>query len=180
MAQRKQSRWPWSRSDIHLAPKHWPIFYKILVSILLVVVFALVVTTYINARTIESELQTTIGESLKTQAQSEISHLADILSEQLTILQNIALINEIQTFVGTTNAQYAGDQTFIESQLLLYDDLWENAGNDSDLVQDIINPRRNLSTAQLINYKQTFPSHYKLLFTDQYNEHLATTTRPTD
>ncbi len=180
MEQHKRSRWPWSTRDIHIAPKHWPIFYKILVSILLVVVLALVVTTFVNARTIEPQLQTTIGDSLETQAHSEISHLADILAEQLTILQNIALINEIQTFVGTKNAQYAGDLAFIERQLLSYDELWQNAADNSDLVENIINPQRNLSTAQLINYKQTFPNHYKLLFTDRYGGLLAATERPAD
>jgi GAF domain-containing protein/HAMP domain-containing protein len=180
MEQRKRLRRPRLGINIYLAPKHWPIFYKILVSILLVVVLALAATTIVNALTIQDQLQHTIGASLRTQAQSDISRLANILAEQLTILQNIALINEIQTFAATKNAQYAGDLAFIERQLLSYDELWDSAGDESELVQDIIDPQRNLSTAQLINYKETFPNHYKLLFTDRYGAVLAATERPDD
>jgi GAF domain-containing protein/HAMP domain-containing protein len=144
---------------------------------LLVVVSALVVTTYVNANTTRSHLQTTIGEEFATLARSQVSHLADILAEQLTILQNIALIDEIKRGAATTNARYSGDQDKIETQLTGLDKQWRASEDDSSWVQSFTDPSLNRLAGQLLNYKQTFPNHYRLLLTDRYGGLIATTER---
>lgn len=179
MEQEKQSRLARSRDRFLVAPKHWPIFYKILVSILVMVVPALVVSTYINARTIRTELEETIGEQFKARADTQIGRLADILSEQLTILQNIALIDDVKRGAATANARYTTDDAAsIESQLLTMDGQWAISGDEHPEVMRIIDPQINRRTVQLLDYKQTFPDHLRLLVTDRYGDLVAATDRP--
>ncbi len=179
MEREKRSRLSRLRDSFLMSPKHWPIFYKVLFGILIVVVPALVVSTYINASTMRTELQETIGEQFKARADTQVSSLADILSEQLTILQNIALIDDVKRGAATANARYTTDDIdSIESQLLIMDGQWGISGNEHPEVQRVINPQFNRRTFQLLNYKQTFPDHIRLLFTDRYGDLVAATDRP--
>ena len=135
MEGRERTRW--------LAPADWPIFVKILVSVVGVVALALGATTYSNVHTLESDLRERIGLELETLAVAQVSHLADILSENLTILRSIALTDQVKVGAEIANTDYSGGQDAIEAKLLAVDEQWRAASDDSQLVQSIVNPQLN-------------------------------------
>ncbi len=133
MEQRKRTR--------RLRPGDMPIFYKILLGVVGMVMLALGVTTYVNARALQADLREKIGLEFAAVASAHMDHLADILSEQLTILQSITLINAVKTGVAAANLRYEGDGAAIETALLATDRDTERA---EALINEMIGETRNL------------------------------------
>lgn len=163
-----------------LKPNDWPLFTKIALGTVAVVALALIVTTHVNVRALQIELREKIGQEFKTQAIANASYLSDTLSEQFIILRSIALTDRIREDAATANARYSGDQESIEAQLLVIDEQWRAASDDSQLVQSIVNPQINQLAAQLFNYTKTFPGHGEILLTDRYGGLLASTNHTSD
>jgi GAF domain-containing protein/HAMP domain-containing protein len=145
-----------------------------------VVALALGVTILVNARTLQTDLREEIGAEFESLARAQMSHLADILSEQLTILRSITLIDQVKEDVATASTRYSGDQAAIEAQLLAIDEQWLAAADDSQLVQSIVDPQSNLLTFQILDFMEAFPDHVELFLTDRYGGLLAATGRTSD
>ncbi len=163
-----------------LRPADWPMMVKGLVGVITVIGLALGITTYVNARTFQTELREKIGAEFETLASAQMNHLADILSEQLTILQSIALSDAVKQEAEAANERYNGDAAAIEAQLLAVDEQWQAASDDSQLVQSIVNPQSNEIAFQLLDYAESFPDHVEILLTDRYGGLLAATGRTSD
>jgi GAF domain-containing protein/HAMP domain-containing protein len=172
MEGRKRTRW--------LVPANWPIFVKMLVSVVGVVALALGATTYSNVRTLEDDLRGLIGLEFETLAVAQMSHLVDILSENLTILRNIALTDQVKVGAVIANTNYGDEQVAIEAQLLAVDEQWRVASNDDQLVQSIVNPQLNRLALQLLGYKEAYPDHVEIFLTDRYGGLMASTGRTSD
>jgi len=170
MERRKRTRW--------LVPTDWPLFYKMVFGVVVVVVLALVVTTYVNARTIEPRLREKIGGEFVAMANAQVSHLADILSEKVSILRNVALAEGVRIGAVVANTRYSGDETAIEAELLDLDKQWQSAADDSSLVRSIVDPKFNYLTAQLLDYQQSFQGNARTFLTDRYGGLVAATSRP--
>ena len=158
-------------------PNDWPLFAKIALGTVAVVVLSLIVTTYINVSTLRAELRERIGTELGTQAHANISHLADTLSEQLSILRSIVLTDLVRDQTKAANIRFGDDEALIKSQLLTMDAQWQAADDDSQLVQSIVSPEINPLAAQLLEYTKAFPYHAEILLTDRHGGLLAATQR---
>jgi nitrate/nitrite-specific signal transduction histidine kinase len=171
-------------SQLPQRPRHTlrdlPIFYKLLFSIVAVVLLALGVTTYVNVTMLERQLSVEIGHNFGNLATTQMNHIADILSEQIAVLQGIAVNDYVRIGAVTANARYRGDPETIEAQLLALDQEWLTADDESQLVQYILNPELNRLTFQLENYAQAFPNHAEIFITDRYGGLLASTNRTSD
>ncbi len=163
-----------------LRPADWPIFYKILLGVVAVVMLALGVTTYVYARILQADLREEIGLEFETLASAQMNHLADIFSEQLTLLQSIALIDLVKVRAALRDARYHGDQAAIEARLLDLDQQWRAAADDDILVQAIVNPQLNSLASQLLDHQETFPDHVEIFLTDRYGGLVAATGRTSD
>jgi len=163
-----------------LKPNDWPLFTKIALGTVVVVALSLSVTTYINVRTLQTELREKIGTELETQARANIRHLADTLSEQLAILRGIALTDLVRDGAAAANVHFGDDEAFIKSRLLAIDAQWRAADDDSQLVQSIVNPEINPLAAQLLEYTKAFPNHVEIFLTDRHGGLLAATNRTSD
>jgi GAF domain-containing protein/HAMP domain-containing protein len=172
--QRTQPRGRWFR------PGDWPIWVKTLVSVVAVVTLALSITGLINARTLQTRLRERIGAEFETLADSEASGIGEILSKQIIILQGIALNDLVKADAETSSMSYQGDLPAIEAELLVIDDQWRAAADDSALVQSIVDPASNRLTAQLLDFAMAFPDHVELFLTDRYGGLLASTGRTSD
>jgi len=170
MKRRKRTRW--------LVPTDWPLLYKMVFGVVVVVVLALVVTTYVNARTIEPRLREKIGEEFVVMANAQMSHLADILSEKVSVLRNVALVEGIRIGAVVANTRYSGDEMAIEAELLDLEKQWRSAADDSSLVRSIIDPTFNYLTAQLLDYQKGFQGNAQTFLTDRYGGLVAATSRP--
>jgi GAF domain-containing protein/HAMP domain-containing protein len=157
-----------------------PIFYKLLLSIVAVVLLALGVTTYINVTTLERQLSVEIGDNFGNLATAQMNYIADILSEQIAILRSIAANDYVRIGALTANARYSGDSEVIESQLLALNQQWLTADVEGQLVRSILDPDLNRLTFQLENYAEAFPDHAEIFITDRYGGVLAATNRTSD
>ena len=175
MEERKRARW--------LVPADWPIFHKILAGVVAVVALALGVTGYVNVRTLQSDLRERIGLEFEALAVAQTGRLVDILSENVTVLENITLIDSVRAHAATANERYAGygdNRAAIETDLLAVDEQWRAASEDSQLVQSIISPQFNSTASQLLSFQGASPDHVEIFLTDRYGGLLASTGRTSD
>jgi GAF domain-containing protein/HAMP domain-containing protein len=156
---------------------NWPIFNKLLLAIVSIVVLALGVTTLINAIANQSRLREQVGHDFVTLSNSQLNHIADLLAGQIDIIQNLTTNDLVQRETASANDRYTGDQTAIMSELIEQNLAWMIAEDNSDLVQSIINPNRNNLTSLLLEYQAGYPDHVGIYITDRYGGLVAGTVR---
>jgi GAF domain-containing protein/HAMP domain-containing protein len=153
---------------------------KVLLSLATIITIAFLSITYVNARSYQSALSDRIVIEFETLARSQASTLADILSEHLTLLRGLALVDSVRAGSEDSNAQFSADPMESESQLLAIDQQWQGATDNSMLVQSIISPRTNQLADQLVSYKTAFPEHIEFLLTNRYGGLIAASDRTSD
>jgi GAF domain-containing protein/HAMP domain-containing protein len=163
-----------------LRPGDWPVLLKIFVSLGIILTAAFMVLTYINSRSLESGLRERIGAEFESLAKSQIDHLADILSEQMTMLRSITLIDNVRDDVARATAQYSGNAAEIADYLAARDRLWQGATNRGSLILSVVDPDQNDLAAQLLDFTATFPDHIEIFVTDRYGGLVAATRRPSE
>jgi GAF domain-containing protein/HAMP domain-containing protein len=176
-------RQPFERPDTQIKsrwylPTDWPLSVKFLVGLVLVVSLASGITNYANSRTLQTQLQAEIGAEFATLANAEMNHIADILAEQLSILNSISHINQVRIGATTANTLYSDDEETVAAEMAELEANWLLSIDSSEVVQQITNPTYNLLTSQLTEYVETFPNHIQLIMTDQYGGVIAATVRP--
>ncbi len=159
---------------------NWPIFYKIMFTIMIIVVLALMLTTIVHVSVLRARMRDQIGARFATLADVRMEYVVDALSEKLALLRSIALESVIVDVLETTNAQYGGDVAAAEKSLLDIDRQWIIASDGSALVQSVVDPARNTLTARLFVHADTFPANSEVLITDRYGGLVAATRRTSD
>ncbi len=166
--------------------RNWPISLKLLFGIGVIVLLAILVPTYINVTTLQNQLRAEVGADFEALARAQMSHIVDILSEQLTLVRSIAVNDYIRVGVVTGNARYSGEASEIEAHLLALDQQWQAVSrspvesSQNQLLQAILDPELNPLTFQLIRYAGAFPDNLEIFITDRYGGLLAATQRTSD
>ncbi len=165
-------RW-WRLSD-------WPILWRIMAGMITLLVLALSISAWVNVVTIGSSIRQKTGDQFQVLARSQLVQVADFLSENLSILQSISLLNDVQKQALVSNGRYQGTSVEIEARLLALDVQWQQASGQDPLVQRIINAQLNPLSAQLMRYIQTYPGYVEIFFTDRHGALLAATSYTSD
>lgn len=163
-----------------LRPTDWSVLVQVSLGMAVVVILASSVITYANMRILRAEMRKQIGVEFATMANNQMAHLVDILSEQITVLRGLTLVDHVKVGTATANANYSGDPAIIQAQLLAIDEQWQAATDDDPLIQAVTDPESNQLTVQLLNYRAAFPDHVEILLTDRYGGLVAATGRPVD
>lgn len=174
------SQKPQQRNQSWLRLRDWPIFVKSLLGTVGIVVIALVTTTLVNAIGMRTGLRAATGDEFRTSAASETRYIAQVLSEQLSVLRGIALTEKFIVNAATQSAKRGDDPVAIQAELEALDADWVEAIDESPLIQNVVNPRVNPITAQLIEYQEVFPEHVEMFLTDVYGGVIAATGRTSD
>ena len=161
-------------------PRNWPMSVKVLISLASIITIAFLSITYVNARSYQAALSDRIVVEFETLARSQANHLTDILSEHLTMLRGLAMVDSVLVNAEDSNARYSDDPSERDSHLLAMDEQWQAAADNSMLVQSIISPRTNQLAAQLVSYRVTFPEHIEFFLTDRYGGLVAASDRTSD
>jgi GAF domain-containing protein/HAMP domain-containing protein len=169
-----------SEGQSWLRPYNWSLFAKSLLGSVGVVVLALVVTTFVNVENLRIELRQATGEEFQANAASETNYIAQVLSEQLSVLRGIALTEKVIVGAATQSVKRGDDPAAIEAQLEALDEEWAAAIDENPLIQNVVNPRVNPLTAQLVEYQRIFPEHEEIFLTDVYGGVIAATGRTAD
>jgi len=155
----------------------WPIFYKIMVTIIIIVALTLGMATFAHAGILRARVREEVGAKVIALADGRMGYIADALVEQLSLLQTMALDSTLIAAVQTANADYSGSAAEIEAALFEINRQWLASVDGSALVQASINPSLNPAAAQLLAYAETFPAHGEIFITDRYGGLIAATGR---
>ena len=155
----------------------WPVLYKTLVSIVIIVTLTLGIATLIHARVLRARVREEVGAKVMALADGRMGYIADALVEQLALLRTMALDSTLIAAVQAANADYSGSAAEIEAALFEINRQWLIATDGSALVQASLNPSLNPATAQLLAYAASFPAHGEIFITDRYGGQVAATGR---
>jgi len=158
----------------------WPVFYKTLVTIIIIVALTLGIATLIHANILRARVREEVGAKVVALADGRAGYIADALVEKLTLLRTMALDASLILETQLVNGDYSGSATEIESLLLETDSQWLAASDDSELIQARINPGLNRATARLLAYSRTSPAYGEIFITDRYGGLVAATGRTSD
>ncbi len=155
----------------------WPVFYKTLVTIIVIVALTLGIATFIHAGVLRARVREEVGAKMVALADGRMGFIADALVEQLVLLRTMALDSTLIAAVQAANADYSGSAAEIEDALFEINRQWLAAAESSALVQANINPALNPAVTQLLAYAETFPAHGEIFITDRYGGLVAATER---
>ena len=144
-----------------------------LVALGVLAVYSFISTTNILQQGLEREL---------TQHVSGVSNrIGDLLAEQVTAVNALALNEVLQQTVEEINQTYTGSASEIQATLAARDVQWraaDAADNNSDpLVRAYLSNRAALD---LKEFQKTFPNHVEVFITDVYGGQAGTTNRTSD
>ncbi len=161
--------------------RNWSVLTKLLVGVVIAVLLPMAVLTYMNAQSLRKSLRNEIGTEFENMAVGQISHLADVLSEQLTLLYGIAAAENIRATVTAADHSYDGvDPLELKKRMAKMDRRWEEATVNSDLVRSITDPSLNASAKQLSALKAMFPDHVEIFVTDRLGALTGASGKTTD
>ncbi|MBN2393767.1 MAG: GAF domain-containing protein [Anaerolineae bacterium] len=158
----------------------WPVLYKTMVTIIIIVALVLGIATFVHASVLRTSVREQVGAKFAALADGRMGVIADALAEQLALLRGMAVDSTLIDAVQTANANYTGSAEAIQVALLEIDHQWLNAADDSTLIQASLNPSLNPVAAQLLAYVKTFPVHGEIFITDRYGGLVAATGRLSD
>lgn len=158
----------------------WPVFYKTLVTIIIIVTLTLGIATLVHAGILRARVREEVGAKVVALADGRMGYIADALVEQLALLRTMALDSSLVLETQLANGEYSGSAAEIESVLLEIDRQWLIATDESKLIQARINPGLNRATAGLLAYARTSPAHGEIFITDRYGGLVAATRRTSD
>jgi len=148
----------------------------------LIIVFVLVAVMAVSAVAIGLN---TIGRTeLTQQVGLNVSELADRLAENIST--NLASEVHLLQVAGTQFEEAASEasdsytsrnEAEIREGIVSRDTAWRNAGDDSPLIQDIIDNDR---AVELRKFRELSPQHVELFITDKFGANLAATNRTSD
>ncbi|MEJ5309534.1 MAG: GAF domain-containing protein [Anaerolineae bacterium] len=158
----------------------WPVFYKTLVMITVIVALILGIATFIHTGVLRARVREEIGAKVEALADGRMGYIADALVEKLVLLRTMSLDSSLVLETQLANEEYSGSAAEIESALLEIDRQWLISTDESELIQARINPELNRAAARLTAYARTSPAHGELFITDRYGGLVAATRRTTD
>jgi len=152
-----------------------PIRVKLILTFIMVSVFAVSLVIATAYFTIRTNLESVVGDSLKADVEFRSQSLGNELSKQLDLMEGFALGETLENGVSAANANYIGDRTAIEAQLQQQDLAWKTAAGSNTVVQGVLN---NAVAQELYEFSNNFSNHGNLLLTDKYGATIAATTKP--
>lgn len=153
-----------------------PIRTKLILTFIFVSGLSISLVALVSYLTIRSNLQSSVGTSMKAHARDGAEAISNLLAKQADALEGFVLSSVIQKQAATGSAAYGTDDlTVIWEQLGQRDLAWRAAANSDLLVQATLN---NEAADELHKFQSNFPGYIDLLLTDKYGAVLAATTRP--
>jgi methyl-accepting chemotaxis protein len=152
---------------------------KFTLAMAFVAVAPLLLTGFVINRFTSSNLSAQAGSSTAEVAARTADLVAQVISENLNLLEVLATNAEIRAQLDAANKSYRAPQQEIKPQLMNLDRQWIQEPDDSPMIQRITsdNPAVNPSARQLRNFKGRFPQHAEVFVTDRYGAVVAATNR---
>jgi methyl-accepting chemotaxis protein len=160
----------------------WPLAVKLIVAMVLIAVLPLAVTSVINNISTSNSLRTQIGDSYAELAQGAMDKISLTLTENVHLLNVIAVDDMVRETVEERNATYTGTNQEILAQITDLDEKWREASDFSSLIRHVVSGDEFVNPAghTLHDFFETFPQHAEVFVTDMYGANVASTGRTSD
>ncbi len=150
---------------------------KLISSTIIVAVLAVGVVTVILSRNTQNILEQEASDNLTSVSKAQALLIGEFLARELNKVQILALNELFLTSAIGRNTVYIGDDETTLQGLLATDDRWVDAADDDPLIVGIID---NTLAKQLRDFRQEFPQHVEVFFTDVEGGLIASTNRTSD
>lgn len=160
----------------------YPMGTKMIVAFIAVAAIAVVGVSSVALQTMRTSFTEQIGQDYAVEAES-LGHLVDSLfREKITQIVALTAVDVVKEQIEERNESYTGDPASILAEIQALDERWVAAGDDDPLILDVISPDPavNLTTFQLKDYLEAFPTHTEIFVTDRYGATVGATGRLSD
>ena len=147
--------------------------------------------TLVTLRVARANLTEQAGHAFEGHAES-LSELVQLyLTSNVSELQQLAAVNQLDQAAAGRNGTYTGDDASILAQLLALDEQWRTAADDDPLIRSVLvaaalqtDPVGHTEAASaghaLAEFLDLFTEHSEVFLTDRYGGTIAATGRLTD
>ncbi|MCH9649549.1 MAG: methyl-accepting chemotaxis protein [Deltaproteobacteria bacterium] len=156
---------------------------KLILAMILVALIPLAVAGIVIARNTAQNLRTQTEASIQSIANSSASSVAQVVAEQVRLVQTLATMPEIRRHVEQANLGYVGTEEEAINQVVALDDQWRDAPDDTlPLIRTALNadPQLNPSSFLARQFQEQFPNHVEVFTTDKYGALLGSTNKTSD
>jgi methyl-accepting chemotaxis protein len=162
----------------------WPIAAKLIAVMILIALLPLAATSFINNSNTSRSLRAQVGDSFAEVAASTADEVSHTLSENVHLLETLALNHVLRQGLEEANQVYTGTEKAILSQIIELDEQWRATPDDSSiaLMENVISDDKevNLVAHSLHAFKERFPPHVEVFVTDKYGANVGSTDRTSD
>ncbi|MEM7112566.1 MAG: methyl-accepting chemotaxis protein [Chloroflexota bacterium] len=159
-----------------------PLFFRLMVAILLTTLIPLALVGFLNTRNTQTELEQAIGTGFQDEAESFSNNIARFLGEQVSIVESIALDATIKEAAIAQNNSFEGGEQAILDEILARDQTWINGSGSEGIITRTLStdPSINPVTSQLVGHKAAFQDHIEIFVTDMRGATVGSTDRLSD
>jgi len=150
---------------------------------ILVAIIPLAGTGLIIARNTSESLSNQTRASVQSLAGSTAEAVAQVISEQIRLLQTLSTIPDLRRQVIEANLAYSGGESEAIALNETIDTQWREAVDDTNpLIRQALNsdPTQNPSSFLARQFQEQFPNHVEVFTTDQYGALLGSTNKTSD
>ena len=164
---------------------------RVTLVIVSLILLTLAGATLVTLRVARTNLTEQAGHAFEGHAES-LSELVQLyLTSNVSELQQLAAVNQLDQAAADRNASYSGDDASILVQLLALDEQWRTAADDDPLIRSVLvaaalqtDPVGHTEAASaghaLAEFLDLFTEHSEVFLTDRYGGTIAATGRLTD
>lgn len=131
-----------------------------------------------SAFVLRGSLQEVLGNRLATRVEEEAALIGQLIHQQMTSLQVLALNQSIQAGVGVSNLQYPSSAASTRARLADMDRQWTAATQDDIIVRSRV--AESVVAINLRAYRDLAPDNVELVVADAFGGLVAATERTSD
>lgn len=151
---------------------------QLAVAFVLAVTIPVILVAFLNLNSQRNQLEDELNRNFNTLAQGDADILAQNLNTQFRLLNNLAGIDAVESFVETANERYEGSQQEILDQIAAIDTRWQS-NTDGSLPEMRAALNTSLSV-DLQEFLENESDHTELFITDIYGAVIASTNLTSD
>ena len=165
---------------------------RVTLVIVSLILLTLAGATLVTLRVARTNLTEQAGHAFEGHAES-LSELVQLyLTSNVSELQQLAAVNQLDQAAADRNASYSGDDASILVQLLALDEQWRTAADDDPLIRSVVlvggeherDPVKHAMTDpgshSLAEFLDLFEEHSEVFLTDRYGGTISATGRLSD
>jgi anti-anti-sigma regulatory factor/HAMP domain-containing protein len=164
-----------TQSALH--PRNWRLRARLLVSMLALTLLPLLIASTLSARQSSATLTTSIGADYRQQSAIRASRVAELLNEQVHLLQVLANSPRLVLAARSASGEYPADKASAAAKLQQLEQQWHTATDDSWIIKQTVIGQ---PADELRRFQKMIPAHVEVFLTDSHGATVVATSRTSD